>query len=79
MKKLILPLAISILVFSCAEEKPKEETPVEPNGINISVNDDSTNANISINGEGINVKSADGKDRRTVPPCDQPRKTYQCA
>jgi hypothetical protein len=62
MKKLILPLALSILVFSCAEEKPKEETPVEPNGINISVKDDSTTANININGEGINVKSADGKE-----------------
>lgn len=62
MKKLLAPLALSIFLFSCSEEKKVEETPAEPNGINISVKDDSTNANISINADGINVQSSDGKE-----------------
>jgi hypothetical protein len=62
MKKVILPIALSMFLFSCAEEKKVEEKPVEQNGINISVKDDSTNANISINENGIDVKSNDGKE-----------------
>jgi hypothetical protein len=62
MKKVILPIVLSMFLFSCAEEKKAEEKPVEQNGINISVKDDSTNANISINENGIDVKSNDGKE-----------------
>ena len=61
MKKIFLPLALSCFLFSCTEEKKVEETPEEPNGINISVKDDSIKANISINENGIDVKSSDGK------------------
>jgi hypothetical protein len=62
MKNLILPIALTLMLYSCADEKKVEETPAEPNGINISVKDDSTNANISINENGIDVKSSDGKE-----------------
>jgi|LakMenEpi03Aug12_release.lakeMendotaPanAssembly.Ray.scaffolds.fasta_scaffold1425874_2 hypothetical protein len=62
MKNLILPIALSLFLCSCADEKKVEETPAEPNGINISVKDDSTKANISINENGIDVKSSDGKE-----------------
>jgi hypothetical protein len=62
MKNIVLPIALSMFLFSCAEEKKVEEKPVEQNGINISVKDDSTNANISINENGIDVKSNDGKE-----------------
>ena len=62
MKNLILPIALSLFLCSCADEKKVEETPAEPNGINISVKDDSTKAYISINENGIDVKSSDGKE-----------------
>lgn len=62
MKNIILPIALSLFLCSCADEKKVEETPAEPNGINISVKDDSTNANININENGIDIKSKDGEE-----------------
>ncbi|MBL7766196.1 MAG: DUF4097 family beta strand repeat protein [Chitinophagaceae bacterium] len=61
MKKIILVFLSTALLFSCSEEKKAEETPSE-NGINISVNDDSTHADVNINANGIHVKTDDGQE-----------------
>ena len=55
MRKIILAFGLSLSVIACTEEKPKEE------GINISVNDDSTNATVNVGANGINIQSNDGK------------------
>ena len=62
MKKIILSLGIACFIFSCSEEKKTEEMTKENDGMHITVHDDSTDADVSISGNGIQVKTNDGKE-----------------
>ena len=62
MKKTILILAMIPLLFSCAGDQKETETNKESEGMHISVHDDSTKADVNINGNSIHVKTDDGKE-----------------
>lgn len=62
MKKMILTVAAAILLFSCSEEKKTEDLSAEKDGMHITVHDDSTDADVKVNANGIHVKTNDGKE-----------------
>lgn len=62
MKKAIFALAIACFVFACKEETKTEEVTKEKDGMHITVHDDSTDADVKINADGIHVKTNDGKE-----------------
>lgn len=62
MKNILILIVITSFFNACSEEKKTEETPSEKETINISVDDDSSQATININGNKMNVKSSDGTE-----------------
>ncbi|MCC7028957.1 MAG: hypothetical protein IT257_01540 [Chitinophagaceae bacterium] len=62
MKKTILTFVLTSFLFACSEEKKTEEVSTDSDGMHITVHDDSTDADVKVNANGIHVKTNDGKE-----------------